>query len=44
MFLCKLVDVGIKKTIKVGVREKWEDWIMEGGGTIDGATKEPSQE
>ena len=26
-----------------GMREKWEDWMMEGSGIVDGAAKEPSR-
>ena len=29
--------------IKWGVREKWEDWMIEGDGVVDGAAKEPSR-
>jgi hypothetical protein len=35
--------VGINKTIKSGMRDKWEDWMIEGEGIVDGAAKEPSR-
>ena len=28
-YLCQPIDVGINKTIKSGMREKWEDWMIE---------------
>ena len=34
---------GINKTIKTSMREKWEDWMMEGDGIVNGAAKEPSR-
>ena len=39
--LCQPVDMGISKTIKCGMQEKWEDWMLEGEGFIDGVAKEP---
>ena len=42
-YLCQPVDVGINKTIKSGMRDKWEDWMIEGEGIVDGAAKEPSR-
>ena len=42
-YLCQPLDVGINKTIKCGMREKWEDWMLEGAGIVDGATKELTQ-
>ena len=41
-YLCQPVDVGVNKSIKNGMREKWEDWMMEGDGIVHGAAKEPS--
>ena len=41
-YLCQPVDVGVNKSIKIGMREKWEDWMLEGDGIINGAAKEPS--
>ena len=42
-YLCQPIDVGINKTIKSGMRDKWEDWMIEGEGIIDGAAKELSR-
>ena len=42
-YLCQLIDVGINETIKCGMREKWEDWMLQGEGIVDGAAKEPIQ-
>jgi hypothetical protein len=36
------MGVRIHKMIKVGMREKWEDWMLEGEGIFNGTTKEPS--
>ena len=41
-YLCQPVDVGINKSIKCGMREKWEDWILDGDGIVNGVAKEPS--
>ena len=30
-YLCQPIDVEINKTLKCGMREKWEDWMLEGG-------------
>ena len=35
--------MGINKTIKTSMREKWEDWMLEGDGLVNGAAKEPTQ-
>lgn len=42
-YLCQPIDVGINKPIKTRVRERWEDWMMDGGGVEDGVAKEPSR-
>jgi hypothetical protein len=42
-YLCQPVDVGINKTIKTAMREKWEDWMIDGGGLVNGVAKEPSR-
>ena len=42
-YLCQPVDVGINKTIKSGMQQKWEDWMLESKEIINGATKEPTQ-
>ncbi len=39
-YLCQPVDVGINKS---RVREKWEAWMIEGEGIVDGSAKEPSR-
>ena len=40
-YLCQLVDIGINKTLKNGMREKCEDWMLEGDGITNGVAKEP---
>ena len=40
-YLCQPVDVGINKTIKSGMRQKQEDWKLEGEEIVNGAAKEP---
>ena len=40
-YLCQPVDVGINKVIKCGMREKWEDRMLEGDGIVDTVAKEP---
>jgi hypothetical protein len=42
-YLCQPVDVGINKLIKTAMREKWEDWMLDGEGMVNGAAKEPTQ-
>ena len=42
-YLCQPVDVGLNKSIKCGMREKWEECMLEGDGLVDGVAKEPSQ-
>ena len=42
-YLCQPIDVGINKTRKCGMQEKWEDWMLEGEGIVDGAAKGPTQ-
>jgi hypothetical protein len=37
------VDVGINKSIKTGMREKWEYWMLDGKGIVNGVAKEPSR-
>ena len=41
-YLCQPVDVGINKSIKTAMREKWEDWMLDGEGMVNGAAKEPT--
>ena len=42
-YLCQPIDVGLNKSIKCGMREKWEDWMLEGDGIVNGVAKEPSR-
>jgi hypothetical protein len=42
-YLCQPVDVGISKSIKTGMSEKWEDWMLDGEGIVNGVPKEPSR-
>ncbi len=42
-YLCPPIDVGINKPIKTRLREKWEEWMTEGGGIADGTAKEPTR-
>jgi hypothetical protein len=42
-YLCQPVDVGINKTIKSGMQQKWEDWMLEGKGIVNGAANEPTR-
>ena len=43
-YLCQPIDVGINKPIKCGLREKWENWMVDGEGIVDGQAMEPSQQ
>ena len=43
MYLCQHVDVGINKSIKTMMRGKWEDWMLDGDGLLNGVAKEPSR-
>jgi hypothetical protein len=42
--LCQPIDIGINKLIKTGMREKWENWMVEveGEGVVNSTGKEPS--
>jgi hypothetical protein len=42
-YLCQPIDVGINKPIKSRLCQKWEDWMTEGDGIVDGVAKEPSR-
>ncbi len=42
-YLCQPIDVGINKPIKCRLHQKWEDWMTEGEGIVDGVAKEPSR-
>ena len=37
------INVGINKPIKSHLREKWEHWMTDGEGIVDGVAKEPSR-
>ena len=43
-YLCQPVDVGINKSIKSGMREKWENWMVAGDGIVNGVAKEPTRQ
>ena len=40
-YLCQPIDVGINKPIKNHLCRKWEDWMTEGDGIVDGAANLP---
>jgi len=42
-YLCQPVDVRINKSIKKGMREKWEDWMLDGEGIVNGVAMETSR-
>jgi hypothetical protein len=42
-YLCQPVDMGINKSIKTGMREKWEDWMLDGEGIVNGVAMETSR-
>ena len=42
-YLCQPMDVGINKTIKTAMREKWEDLMIDGDGLVNSVAKEPSK-
>ena len=41
-YLCQPIDVGINKPIKCGLRVKWEEWMVDGDGIVNGQAKQPS--
>ena len=43
-YLCQPVDVGINKSLKSRVHEKWENWMVMGEGIVNGAAKEPMRQ
>jgi hypothetical protein len=43
-YLCQPVDVGVNKSIKIEMRENWENWMLEGDGIINGAAEETSRQ
>ena len=42
-YLCQPVDVGINKSIKSRMLEKWENWMVVGDGIINGVAKGPTR-
>jgi hypothetical protein len=42
-YLCQPVDIGINKPLKAAMRAKWEAWMTDGDGIINGVAKEPSR-
>ena len=42
-YLCQPVDAGINKSIKTTIRGKWEEWMLDGDGLLNGVAKEPSR-
>ena len=42
-YLCQPIDVGVNKPIKCGLRDRWEQWMVDGEGIVDGQAKEPSR-
>ena len=42
-YLCQPIDAEINKPIKVHLCRKWEDWMIDGEGIIDGIAKEPTR-
>ncbi len=38
------IDVGINKSLKLRMHEKWENWMSTGEGIVNGATKEPTRQ
>jgi hypothetical protein len=42
-YLCQPIDVGINKPIKSRLREKWEEWMTEGEGIVNGKAREPTR-
>jgi len=41
-YLCQPGDIGINKPLKGAMSAKWEAWMMDGDGTVNGVAKEPS--
>ena len=42
-YLCQPINVGINTPIKSRLRDKWEEWMMEGGGIINWKAQEPTR-
>ena len=43
-YLCQPVDVGINKSIKSRMHEKWKYWMVAGDGIVNGVAKEPTRQ
>ena len=41
--LCQPINVGINKPLKAEMHARWEAWMTDGGGIVDGRAKEPSR-
>ena len=39
--VCQPVDIGINKSIIMGMREKWENWMVAEDGIVNDVAKEP---
>lgn len=42
--MCQPIDVGMNKSIKSGMRDKWEHWMNEGDGNLNDAAKDPPRQ
>jgi hypothetical protein len=42
-YLCQPVNMGINKSIRMCMRGKWEDWMLDREGIVNGVAKEPSR-
>jgi hypothetical protein len=42
-YLHQPIDVGINKSVKMGMRGNWENWMVAGDGIVNGAAKEASR-
>ena len=42
MYLCQPIDIRINRPVKSHLHQKWEGWMVEGDGIVDGFAKEPS--
>ena len=38
-YLCQPIKVGINKPIKCGLHAKWEEWMVDGDGIVNGQAK-----
>jgi hypothetical protein len=42
-YLCQPVDIGINKPLKGAMQARWEAWMTDGDGIVDGVAREPSR-